>query len=321
MAKCIVLGCSKFTASLVEGILQSNNEILAIISMPKECRPNNSYDLENYAKKNNIKYEQFNNINDEKCRLFIEKLNPNFIISSWHKIIKDEILNLCPIIGTHPTNLPKDKGRHPLHWLLARGVKKSTLSFFKMDNSIDGGDIYLKLPYKISKKDDINTLNLKINKLAKTGIKKLLKSEFLLKKQRGKTNYLRARNIHDCIIDPRMGYKTIRRLIASFTAPYPCAKLIIENKILSIKKCKRISKKDEFGYGKIIKIKDKFIEFSCKNGILRGYFLYTLNANEISSLSRIPYIGGGYGEKFGLAANPEFLYTKAFFANLVKLVA
>ena len=47
-------------------------------------------------------------------------------------LIKKEILEIPKkyCIGTHPTALPFNRGRHPLHWLIAIGIPKTALSFF-----------------------------------------------------------------------------------------------------------------------------------------------------------------------------------------------
>ncbi|HEG3969545.1 TPA: hypothetical protein SE380_000482 [Campylobacter fetus] len=285
MARCIVLGTSEFTASLIYGIIDSLNEVSCVISMPDTSKPNNPYDLKKICNKFGIKYYEFEDINSAEAINLIKKINPNFIVSSWPKIIKNEILNLAYVIGTHPTNLPKDRGRHPLHWNIIRGIKKSKLSFFKMDKNIDSGNLLLQLKYAISKYDDINSLNHKIEKLAKTGINKLLSRNKMKEiAQSGNTNYLRARNIHDCLIDPRMEYKTIDRIVRSFTSPYPCAKLIVENQILNIKKCCLIEKGDKLGYGKILKESTNFIIFQCSDSVIKL---------SLESGSKYSYMGGG----------------------------
>ncbi|AGZ82398.1 formyltransferase family protein [Campylobacter fetus] len=286
MARCVVLGTSKFTASLIYGIIDSLNEVSCVISMPDSSKPDNSYDLKKICVQFGIKYYEFEDINSVEAITLIKKIDPNFIISSWPKIIKNEILSLAYVIGTHPTNLPKDRGRHPLHWNIIRGIKKSKLSFFKMDKNVDSGNLLLQLKYTISEYDDINSLNHKIEKLAKTGINKLLSHDKIKEiAQSGNTNYLRARNIHDCLIDPRMDYKTINRIVRSFTSPYPCAKLIVENQILNIKKCCLIKQRDKLGYGKILKESTNFIIFQCSDSVIKL---------SLANGSKYSYIGGGW---------------------------
>ena len=34
------------------------------------------------------------------------------------------------VLGFHPSELPKNRGRHPLIWALALGLKKSASTFF-----------------------------------------------------------------------------------------------------------------------------------------------------------------------------------------------
>ena len=53
-------------------------------------------------------------------------------------------------IGSHPTDLPRNRGRHPLHWSIVLGFVKSKVSFFWMNKKIDDGKIILKKSYHLT---------------------------------------------------------------------------------------------------------------------------------------------------------------------------
>ena len=48
----VILGTSEFDIYSANAILDNGHQVLAIISMPKKSRPNNSANIEQYAKKN-----------------------------------------------------------------------------------------------------------------------------------------------------------------------------------------------------------------------------------------------------------------------------
>ena len=173
----VVLGTSEFTISCTRGLLDMGGKICALISMPKSLLPNNSADIAGFAKEKGIPYYEMNDINSSENIHILENFSSDYIFSSWPKIIRKEVLNVpkCYCIGTHPTELPFNRGRHPLHWIIAQGITKSKLSFFKIDEGIDSGNILLQIPYEISPEDLIVDLNTTVNESAYRGVKILYK--------------------------------------------------------------------------------------------------------------------------------------------------
>ena len=78
-------------------------------------------------------------MNSAESLEYIRDKAPDYIFSSWPKLINNDVL-AAPryfVIGTHPTELPRNRGRHPLHWIIDLGIMKTSLSFFMMDQGID----------------------------------------------------------------------------------------------------------------------------------------------------------------------------------------
>ena len=44
-------------------------------------------------------------------------------------------------MGYHPAELPYNRGRHPIIWALALGLKSTASTFFYMKEGADDGDI------------------------------------------------------------------------------------------------------------------------------------------------------------------------------------
>jgi len=252
-----------------------------MFSLTKEKIPNNSVNIENFAKSKKIPYYETEDINILRCTSFLSELDLDFILSFWPHIILENLLTIPKfgIIGTHPTNLPRNKGRHPLHWLIVLGKKKSMMSFFKMNEVIDGGDILIQEQFDVGK--DINEANSQMIDAGKKGLEKLIK---LLKEkpnyigntiQKESGNYLRKRDIHDITIDPRMTSNVIKKIVNSFCYPYPLARLyyqknsflkIIKINELSDDECSRNWKDYEHGY--IFKVNHNSIDIRVDNMVL-----------------------------------------------------
>ncbi len=236
----LILGTSEFDIYCANAILASKNEICIMVSMPKKLRPENSYNIELFSAKNNIPYIEIEDINSKSSIRLLKSYNVDYIVGSWPKIIRKEALEIPNkfIIGTHPTDLPFNRGRHPLHWLIALGISKTKLSFFKIDEGVDTGEVLLQLPFRIEKNESIRELNYKMNQVAYVGMLELcglLESNVQAKKQNHKqSNYWRKRTPHDVTLDLRMSADLIKRLVKSFSLPYSCANLIFRNEVIKI---------------------------------------------------------------------------------------
>tara|TARA_B100000787_G_C16169331_1_gene285579 strand:- start:586 stop:1536 length:951 start_codon:yes stop_codon:yes gene_type:complete len=271
--KFVILSTTYFGISNANAILDCGHEVLAIISMPQKSLPNNSANIEKYAKQKNLPYYEFLDINSPNSIEILSQLKPDYIFSSWPKIINKEVLNIPNnfSIGTHPTALPFNRGRHPLHWIIDLGISESKLSFFKMSKVVDDGDIILQYPFKIDSDDEIEDVNSRVDLAAYDGTKILCQKlisepSYSGDKQKHElANYWRMRTPHDVTLDLRMQADSILKIVRSFTLPYPCANLIFENYIIKIKEVAIV--KTEKSYedlkriepGKIISIENKKI--------------------------------------------------------------
>jgi len=244
--KIVILGTSEFDIFCSNAIIDSGSQVVAMISIPQKARPNNSADISLYAKQHDIPYHELEDINSLESLDLLRNYAPDYILGSWPKIIKVDVLNVPKnfCIGTHPTNLPFNRGRHPLHWIITLGISETKLSFFRMDEGIDAGDILLQVPFAISADNTIKDLNDKINHAAYEGTRKLCQNFHSqpsypgVKQNHKLANYWRKKTPHDITLDLRMPANLIIRIVRSFTLPYPCANLIFRTHTLKIKKAK-----------------------------------------------------------------------------------
>ncbi len=238
----IVLGTSAFTLQSACGLLASGAQIAAMVSLPKALLPDNSTDVAGFAKENNLTYLEIGDVNEKESLDVLSSFHADYLFSTWPKIIKKELLALPKYftIGTHPTDLPHNRGRHPLHWLIVLGITQSKLSFFKMDEGVDTGALLHQEPFAVTGSDTIVTLAEKVNSLAFSGTRTLCSILNKDPSYAGKTqnhsqaNYLRKRTLFDVMIDPRMSATMVLRTVQSFVPPYPAAILLVEDQVLRI---------------------------------------------------------------------------------------
>lgn len=103
----------------------------------------------------------------------IQDAAPSFlIVVGWSRLVPPEILDLPAqangyevrhglghgAIGMHPTLLPTGRGRAPLPWTLIKGLRKTGLSVFRLEEQADSGDIILQLPLDVADDETATTL-------------------------------------------------------------------------------------------------------------------------------------------------------------------
>jgi methionyl-tRNA formyltransferase len=102
----------------------------------------------------------------------------------WSQIIKKDILKIPKIgcIGSHPTELPKYRGRAPIPWSIIKGLKESALTFFWLEEGVDTGDILIQKKFPIDINDTAKDVYDKMisvgNEMLKEIYSKFLRGDF-----------------------------------------------------------------------------------------------------------------------------------------------
>ena len=173
----------------------------------------------------------------------ILKINPDIILFyGWSWIIKEKVFKNYNCFMLHPSPLPKYRGGSPIQNQIIRGEKISAVTIFKINEIIDGGDIYFQK--KISLIGSLNKIFEKIVIEGTNGTLKILNTKKIkIKKQNHNTaTYFTRRKPEQSEIT----IKEIKEKPAEYIAnkirmlddPYPNAFIRLKNKKLFIKKFK-----------------------------------------------------------------------------------
>ncbi|MGO4927772.1 formyltransferase family protein, partial [Fundicoccus sp. Sow4_F4] len=138
--------CVQLGLSCIEEIYRIGGKLDLLITLKDEKAKNKSgrIYLDEIAERENTPLLKINNINNPEV---IEALKENEIdwlfIIGWSQIAKKEVLttptNGC--IGMHPTLLPVGRGRAAIPWAIIKGLDKTGVTMFKLDEGVDTGDI------------------------------------------------------------------------------------------------------------------------------------------------------------------------------------
>lgn len=168
---------------------------------------------------------------------FIETVKADVVYCfGWSSLLTSTVLNATPkgVIGFHPAELPKNRGRHPIIWALALGLTETASTFFRMDEGADTGPILSQKKLFISPDDDARTLYDKIVQIAMKQIATFTvelaeNRECILEQDHSLANNWRKRSPKDGLIDWRMSAQDIHNLVRALSLPYPGAEFILKD--------------------------------------------------------------------------------------------
>ncbi len=260
----LFIGCVQSSYILLDKLLEVHADIAGVITKSQSAFHSDFKDLAPLCEEKGIKYQYVKNVNDEESIRFIRKIHADVgFCFGWSQLIQKNIIDEFPkgMIGFHPAELPYNRGRHPIVWALALGLKNTASTFFKIDKNADTGDILLQRSIKISYEDDANTLYSKIMEVAREQVEELvrgLECDSLVTKRQSsnKGNAWRKRGIDDGKIDFRMSGRSIYNLVRSLTRPYPGAHIEFDGREYKVWKVCEIERDgfENIEPGKIIEV-------------------------------------------------------------------
>ncbi len=229
-----------FGSKILTKILDSDFQISAIFSYrdDKKHLYSDYYDFDCLANLHGINNFKVDKINDQKNIDIIKSLDPDLIlVMGWSQLLKNEIINIPKIgvIGSHPTELPKYRGRAPIPWTILKDLKKSALTFFWIGEGVDNGDLLDQQFFEISENDDAESLYNKIIALGEQMIinnLRLLKQNTIKKFKQDESKFLEywpKRTPEDGKITWSDNTTNILKLIRASTNPYPGAFTFYKN--------------------------------------------------------------------------------------------
>ncbi|WP_321974872.1 formyltransferase family protein [Aureibaculum sp. 2210JD6-5] len=113
-----------------------------------------------YALSKGIPTQTITTPNSKKFRDYLVALNLDVIINQSQNIIKKELLDIPKIgvLNRHNALLPKNRGRLTPFWVAFNGEEETGVSIHFVEEGIDSGDIIVQKKYKVTKKDNFNSI-------------------------------------------------------------------------------------------------------------------------------------------------------------------
>ena len=177
--KILFMGTSSFAVPILNELVNLNQNIIKVFTSPSKKANRGMKNTESpvscAAKDLNLELDYPKNLKDELIINSLKAMNLDLIIViAYGFIIPKEILNI-PKYGCynlHASILPRWRGAAPIQRSIIEGDQVSGVSFIKIDEGLDTGDIVLSDKIEILKNDTQESLS---TNLAELGVRNLSK--------------------------------------------------------------------------------------------------------------------------------------------------
>jgi len=267
--KLIFMGTPDFAATILEGLIGSRHEILAVVTQPDKKKGRNqklsASPVKELALMHGLVVYQPNKVKEPQFLDLLNELKPDaIIVAAFGQILPKALLDIPKYgcINVHASLLPKYRGAAPIQYAILDGETETGISIMYMDEGIDTGDVILQEKLVIEPDETGGSL---FEKIAALGASCLLTA---LEQIENKTA-VRIKQDHEQATYVKMISKDMGRLDFSQPAvklermvrgldPWPSAFTFLDGKTLKIWKA-AVEEDDEASYaarpGEIIELR------------------------------------------------------------------
>lgn len=274
--KILFIGTVEFSRRTLVKLLEMGADIVGVCTKKTSSFNSDFADLSEVC--TSVPYVYIDDINSKESIEWIRSKQPDVIFCfGWSSLIGSELLNVAPmgVIGFHPAKLPENRGRHPIIWALALGLKSSASTFFVMREGADDGDIVSQKDFDILYEDTAKTLYDKVTKIALEQLVELLpalETNTYVKttQDNALANVWRKRGMHDGLIDFRMSSISIFNLVRALSKPYMGAHVEYAGENISVWEVVEVEcDRPNIEPGKVLVSTDNEVLVKCSDGAIR----------------------------------------------------
>lgn len=169
--KTIFFGTPEFSIPSLKAILDSNHEVVAVVTAPDKPkgrgRKLSVTPVKAFALEHNIPVLQPEKLKDDSFVEDLKKFPADIFVIVAFRILPERVFNL-PEYGSfnlHGSLLPKYRGAAPMQWALINGDTETGVTTFKLKQQVDTGNIYLKKSIPIDPEENLEALHDKMSEI------------------------------------------------------------------------------------------------------------------------------------------------------------
>jgi methionyl-tRNA formyltransferase len=225
---CVQIGLSCIEAVVADG---GKFDLLLTLHDHKAKKKSGRIYLDKIAAATQTPLYKLNHINDDDVAEVLRKFEIDWLfIIGWSQIASPELIQVPQqgIIGAHPTLLPVGRGRAAVPWAILKGLDRTGVTFFQMDEGVDTGPILDQFEIPLGSKETATDLYQKVNEAHIQLIRQIwpkLKADAIVGRIQDETlaSYWEGRTPDDGELFAHFSVAEVDRLVRATTHPYPGA--------------------------------------------------------------------------------------------------
>jgi methionyl-tRNA formyltransferase len=141
----VFLGTPDFGAAILDAIVNSRHTVAAVVTQPDRINGRahklTPSPVKQYAAARGIPVLQYESVS-RQGEADIRNFHPDIMVTAaFGQILKQNILDVCPVINAHASLLPAYRGASPVQCALLNGEKTVGVTIMKTELGVDTGDI------------------------------------------------------------------------------------------------------------------------------------------------------------------------------------
>ncbi|GLI56911.1 methionyl-tRNA formyltransferase [Propionigenium maris DSM 9537] len=232
--------CVQLGLSCIEEIYRIGGELDLLITLKDEKAKKKSgrIYLDETASNYDTPLLKIDNINDIEVLDALKKHEIDWLfIIGWSQIAKIDVLEAPSkgCIGMHPTLLPKGRGRAAIPWAILKGLDRTGVTMFKLDEGVDTGEIIGQGIINLNESTTATNLYEDVNRMHVDLISKYWEDIItdrvsLTKQDDTQATEWPGRTAKDGEVTSEMTMDEAEKLVRAVTHPYPGAFYVKDNK-------------------------------------------------------------------------------------------
>ena len=170
--KIVFFGSSDFAVSSLKMFLDSEHEVLAVVTQPDRKKGRNlkvsATPVKDLAASKNVSVYQSENIGEESFLKRLKSFSADlFVVVAFGQILPGSVLGIPKrySVNLHASLLPKYRGAAPINRAIINGETKTGLTIIRMNEQMDAGDVMLQRKIAIEREDTSESLKEKLSEL------------------------------------------------------------------------------------------------------------------------------------------------------------
>lgn len=275
----VFMGTPQFAVPLLQALLQSEHEVVAVVTAPDKPAGRgmklSESEVKVCANENNLTVLQPVRLKDENFLQQLRQLNADLFVVVAFRMLPEVVWKMPPLgtVNLHASLLPQYRGAAPINWAIMNGETETGVTTFFIQQEIDTGKIIFSDKLPIRDDETAGELYTELMTLGAATLRRTVDAiatgNFPQIPQEHITDVKLAPKIFkdDCRIDWNKPAGEVYNFIRGLS-PYPAAFTHIEGKVFKIFKSDKVAAMEPQQPGSLLTDGKTFLHIACSNGLI-----------------------------------------------------